>query len=95
MSGVTLTGTLTCATTGEAALVRRLLPAHIAASRAEPGCLRFDVTPRACGRVWDVSEEFTCADAFDAHQRRTQASLWGSATAHITRAFTRSEGPAG
>lgn len=95
MSRVTLTGTLTCANADEANLVRRLLPAHIAASRAEPGCLRFDVTPRACGRVWDVSEEFTCAAAFDAHQRRTQASPWGSATAHIMRAFSRGEGPAG
>jgi len=89
MTRVRLTGRLICTTSEDAALVRAFLPAHISASRAEPGCIRFDVTQESCGLVWAVSEEFVSEAAFDAHQMRTKASPWGSATAHITRDFTR------
>lgn len=89
MTRVRLTGRLICSTHEDAALVHALLPEHIRASRAEPGCLGFDVTPESCGLVWVVSEEFFSEAAFAAHQTRTKASAWGRATAHITRDFTK------
>lgn len=36
-SSITVTGTLTCSTADEAALVAAMLPEHIRLSRAEPG----------------------------------------------------------
>lgn len=36
---------------------------------------------------WEVRELFSGQDAFDAHQRRVQSSVWGSATADIERQY--------
>jgi quinol monooxygenase YgiN len=89
MGVIRLTGTLTCAP--EAAEgVRAALPAHIRLSRAEPGCLSFDVTETAPG-VFTVAECFADRAAFDAHQTRTRASDWWQVTAHMTRDFELSE----
>lgn len=85
MTRVRLTGTLTCEP-DDAQTVRDALPEHVRLSRAEPGCLRFDVTETAPG-VFTVSEEFTNRTAFDAHQTRTRASAWWAATGHIPRNF--------
>ena len=82
---VTLTGTLTC-TEEDLRVVRDALPEHIRLSRAEPGCLRFDVTETAPGE-FSVSEEFEDQSAFNAHQIRTRASAWWAATGHIPRDF--------
>lgn len=89
---VRLTGTLTCATLADAALITRYLPDHIALSRAESGCLAFAVTPTADPLVWQVAEAFATRAAFDAHQTRTRASAWFAATGHIRREFTVSPG---
>lgn len=85
---ILLTGTLTCAPE-ECATVHAALPAHIRLSRAEPGCLAFDVTETAPG-VFTLTERFTDRAAFDAHQARTRASDWWQATGHMTRDFTLS-----
>lgn len=85
---IALEGRLRSAGAAEAAAIRAHLPAHVALSRAEPGCLRFDLTEAAPG-VWQVEELFRDACAFAAHQRRTRASPWGRATAGIARDFTR------
>jgi len=82
---VSLTGTLTCGPQ-DAVSVRAALPEHIRLSRAEPGCLHFDVTETAPG-VFAVSEEFTDQAAFEAHQARTRASDWWAKTGHIPRDF--------
>lgn len=82
---LTLSGTLTCKA-DDARIVRDALPEHIRLSRAEPGCLRFEVVETAPG-VFSVSEEFIDRAAFDAHQTRTRASEWWAATAHIPRDF--------
>lgn len=87
---VSLTGTLTCGPE-DAQIVREALPEHIRLSRAEPGCLRFDVTETAPG-VFSVSEEFVDRSAFEAHQTRTRASAWWAATGHIPRDFQVTEG---
>lgn len=49
--------------------VAAALPAHIAATHAEAGCISFEVVPsdRVSGRFL-VSEVFTNQAAFDAHQ---------------------------
>ena len=68
------------------AIVAALLPRHVAATQAEPGCLLFQIVPDRCdpGRYL-VAEHFTDKAAYDAHQIRARASDWGQATAHLTR----------
>ncbi|MDD7972613.1 putative quinol monooxygenase [Roseinatronobacter alkalisoli] len=85
---VALQGALRCADAAQADIVQRHLPEHIRLSRAEAGCLQFDVTPTDDPLVWAVSERFATRIAFDAHQRRVKASVWGQATAAIARSYT-------
>lgn len=87
MPRVRLTGTLVCRDAAEAELVRRHLPAHIARTRAEPGCLRFDVHPSAEPHVWRVEELFVDEAAFAVHQRNAAAGEWGRATQGIERRY--------
>ncbi|MCG7518120.1 putative quinol monooxygenase [Ruegeria sp. Ofav3-42] len=70
------------------AQVRDALPEHIALTRAEPGCLSFDVEEEAAvpGR-FNVSEVFASQVAFDAHQARTKASVWFEVTKGIPRDY--------
>ncbi len=82
-----LSGQLVCADADQAAIVRAHLPLHIALTRAEPGCVRFDVTPQPDGLIWQVSETFVDQSAFDAHQARTAASDWTRCSAGIERRF--------
>jgi len=84
---VALTGHLRCATPAQADRVRAGLDAHLRLTRAEPGCLRFDVTPTDDPLVWQVSELFTNRAAFDAHQVRAAASDWATLTTGITRDY--------
>ncbi|MEM8653894.1 MAG: antibiotic biosynthesis monooxygenase [Pseudomonadota bacterium] len=86
--GVTLDGVLRCASEEEAARVRAALPDHLRLTRAEPGCLRFDVDPTDDPLVWSVSEEFTDPGAFEAHRARAATSDWARATAGIERDYT-------
>ena len=84
---ITVTGTLTCSTIAEAETVRRLLPDHIRLSRAEAGCLTFNVEATDDPLVWRLDEIFVDRKAFEAHQTRTQASQWFNATATLIRDF--------
>lgn len=88
---ITLTGHLICADATEADIVRKHLPEHVRLTRAEAGCLSFNVLPTADPLVWQVDESFSDAAAFEAHQARTRASIWHRATAHVKRDF-RTEG---
>ena len=47
-----LSGLLTCASVSEAAIVHQYLPEHIRLSRAEPGCLSFEVTQSDDPMIW-------------------------------------------
>lgn len=85
---IRLFGKLICKDEQEAACLRAHLPEHIRLSRAEIGCLRFEVTPSEHPLVWSVEESFTDQAAFDAHQARTRASQWFAATTHIRRDYT-------
>ena len=74
------------------------LPAHIRLTRAEQGCLAFTVKQRVIKEpdgaplVFDVEEIFIDRAAFEAHQARTAASLWGRVTANFARHYQLSEG---
>lgn len=68
--------------------VTEALPTHIALTRAEPGCLSFEVTadPAIKGR-FNVAELFVDRAAFDAHQTRAKASYWATITDGIPRHY--------
>ncbi len=85
---VSVTGTLT-ATGTDIETARRLIPDHVARSRAEPGCLRFNLTEDADQPgLWRLDELFADRAGFEAHQRRTRASLWGQESGAMVRDFT-------
>ena len=64
------------------------LQAHIDSSRAEPGCLRFDVSSCLSKRGrWHVVEIFKDAASYKAHQERTQGSEWRGLTRDIKRHY--------
>lgn len=84
---VRVTGRLICADDTQGDVVRAMLPDHIRLSRAEPGCLAFDVRPTDDPLIWALDETFLDAAAFAAHQARTKASPWWTATQQIARDF--------
>ncbi len=94
MGIVNLDGRLVCETEEQASTVRNHLPEHARLSRAEPGCLRFEVNATKDPLIWEVSESFASREAFDAHQARVAASVWGAATAGIRREYTVAEAEA-
>ena len=88
MGEIALTGRLVCQDAEESDLVAGLLPTHIALTRAEPGCLMFEVAQTSDPLVWQVEERFESRSAFQLHQKRATASAWGRLTAEITRDYT-------
>lgn len=92
MSKILLTGHMSCAA-HEVEAVLSVMEEHIRLSRAEPGCLQFELwqdelTPTR----FNVSEVFRDAAAFEAHQARTERSDWFRVTGHMARDFARSGG---
>ncbi len=85
MSGIHLAGQLVCRDDVEATRVAAHLPRHIELTRAEAGCVSFEVQPTSDPLVWSVEERFTDSAAFAAHQARVAQSAWGIATAGIER----------
>lgn len=65
------------------------LPTHIELTRAEAGCLVFEVLqdPEHINK-FDVYEEFSDQQAFELHQERTRASKWARVTAKSSRHYT-------
>ncbi|MCS6758296.1 MAG: antibiotic biosynthesis monooxygenase [Candidatus Devosia euplotis] len=65
------------------------MPDHIGMTRAEPGCLSFEVSqdPATPGRflVWEI---FADQAAFERHQALTKASVWAEITAGLNRHYT-------
>lgn len=58
---------------------------HIEESRAETGCLQFDLVQTDDPLVFAVAERFADEAAYRAHQTRTRASSWYQATRDIAR----------
>ena len=88
---IELNGHLRCRTEAEAELVRLYLPKHIEMTRAEEGCLVFEVTPEEDGLTWRVHERFVDQAAFDAHQMRAATTDWARKTGEIPREYTVDE----
>lgn len=88
---IRLRGQLICMTDDEARAVRAHLADHIALTRAEPGCLTFDIAETDDPMVWEVMESFRDRPSFDAHQARTRDSAWFTATRSILRNFKMEE----
>ncbi|KFF58390.1 antibiotic biosynthesis monooxygenase [Cryobacterium sp. MLB-32] len=88
MESVRLTGQLLCEDLGEAAIVMQYLPLHVGLTRAETGCLSFNVTPTHDPLVWQVDEHFRDVVSFRAHQQRVASSEWGLETSGIERRYT-------
>ena len=84
---VTLTGRLICRDAAESARVAAHLPEHTRLTRAEPGCLTFEVQRTDDPLVWQVDERFADAAAFEAHRARAGASAWGQQTQGIRRDY--------
>ncbi len=96
MTVITLSGFLICRSMDEADRAARLLPDHLRLTRAEPGCLRFDVVRSMADPLrFAVFETFTDRAAFEAHQARTRDSIWWQATRHIPRDYRIEETPRG
>lgn len=86
-----LSGRVICPDAAAANRLARALPDHIRLTRAEPGCLSFEVNPTDDPLVWQVAERFIDRPAFEAHQARARASGFAAATADILRDYTISE----
>lgn len=86
---IRIRGELVCADAAESDAVVRHLPEHAARTRAEPGCLAFEVAPTADPLVWRVDELFRDDDAVDAHRERLAGSAWARATAGIERRYAQ------
>lgn len=84
---VSLSGSLRCASRQDVEIVKRHLPDHLRLTRAEPGCLSFEVSQTDDPLVWRVEELFVDRAAFDFHQQRTRASGWFTATSTIERNY--------
>ncbi|MGJ8673796.1 putative quinol monooxygenase [Rubritalea sp.] len=69
--------------------IKKALPVHLEATRAEEGCITFQVDehPTEAGR-FDVYEEFVSKSAFEHHQKRVKESAWGAATQNVSRSYT-------
>lgn len=85
---ITLTGHI-IAPAHQLQAVRDALVEHIALTRAEDGCIVFNVDEHATqvGR-FDVYEEFVDAKTFAAHQSRVRESNWGKVSINASRHYT-------
>lgn len=88
---IRLRGQLRCMTEDEAILVRSHMHEHMRLTRAEPGCLTFEISASDDPLTFEVMESFRDRAAFDAHQTRTRDSLWFEKTRHILRDFVVEE----
>ena len=89
---VTLTGFLLCRSLEEADRVSQFLPEHIRLTRAETGCLRFEVWRSQSDPCrFAVTETFRDRTAFEAHQARAADTIWARATKGIPRDYAITE----
>ena len=85
---VRLTGFLRCRTLEEADRIAPHLAEHIRLTRAEPGCLSFEVVRSAADPTcFAVSETYVDAAALEAHRARAAGTVWARVTAGIPRDY--------
>jgi (4S)-4-hydroxy-5-phosphonooxypentane-2,3-dione isomerase len=91
MANVTLRGHI-IVPSAEVEAVTAELTNHIALTRAEQGCIVFEVSKDAANsNRFNVYEEFRDPASFLQHQKRVAASDWGSVTKNVAR-FNEIEG---
>ncbi|MGX9900026.1 putative quinol monooxygenase [Arthrobacter sp. SA17] len=88
MNNVRLTGQLICSDKDAVAIVAHHLPLHVELTRAEEGCILFEVNRSPGSLEWQVEERFRDGDSFRAHQERVKESEWGRVTAGMERRYT-------
>ncbi|WP_304617239.1 GNAT family N-acetyltransferase [Paracoccus sp. (in: a-proteobacteria)] len=86
---VSLHGRLICQSASQMLTALDLLPGHVAASRAEPGCLLFRIDQTDDPAIWTLREVFADEAAFAAHRTRSAASRWGQRSRKMGRDFHR------
>jgi quinol monooxygenase YgiN len=92
-SYVILTGFMVCRTLDEADRVAGMLPDHIRLTRAEPGCLAFEVIRSMADPVrFAVREIFASQADFADHRSRVAQSAWGRSTRGIPRDYMLTDG---
>ena len=92
---IALSGTLICQPE-DLAMVQTMLPEHIRLSRAEPGCVMFQVVADRCDPCrFLLAERYVDAAALEFHRARGRASAWGQATSHIPRDIHVADLPVG
>ena len=68
--------------------VTQALVVHKELTLSEPGCIVFRVSQSTLQpNRFEVYEEFTNRDAFEAHQQRVKASEWGKISKNVTRHY--------
>lgn len=68
--------------------VTQALVVHKELTLLEPGCIVFRVSQSTLQpNRFEVYEEFTSRDAFEAHQQRVKASEWGKISKNVTRHY--------
>jgi len=62
---------------------------HTRLTRAEPGCLKFEISQRKNDDSrFDVHEEFVDRQAFLSHQQRLKTSAWARVSRNVKRHYT-------
>lgn len=91
MGQVRLTGSLTVPPDRLDALLPALAD-HINLTRAEPGCLHFEVhQDSGDATCFHVAETFIDRAAFEHHQQRASSSPWAEASAGLVRNYVIAE----
>jgi quinol monooxygenase YgiN len=68
--------------------INKALPAHIVNTRAEDGCLLFNVTQDVNQKNrFNVHEEFKNKESFLNHQDRVKHSEWGNVSANLEKHY--------
>ncbi|TDO98047.1 putative quinol monooxygenase [Marinomonas balearica] len=69
--------------------IEEALIEHVTLTKAEEGCLVFNVTKDPSNPLrYDVYEEFASQEAFDFHQTRVKSSTWGQVTTNVERHYS-------
>lgn len=91
MPKIMLRGTLTVPS-ADLDAVLQALPEHMDATRAETGCLEFNVMQRTDEpSIFDVYEVYSERNALDRHQMRLKQTAWAEASRNAERDYCVSE----
>ncbi len=91
MGKVTITGYLQVPAE-ELSSVAEALPTHQDLSRAEPGCLVFEVSrDEADNCRFHLYEQYDSAEAFEYHKARAASSEWSTISRNVERHLTIEE----